>query len=119
MKKLVAFAAVMAGALAMTGCSTTPQNFVASSKPVLQGRYTVLGDEVEGTDTQVMILGIPLGLPGSPQQRALRTALDKAAGADALIEMSVDYQVLNLWWAHLMTTRVTGTPIKTNNVSAR
>lgn len=119
MKKLIAFAAVMAGALAMTGCSTTPQNFVASSKPVQQGRYTELGDEVEGTDSQVMVLGFPLGLPGSPQQRALKIALDKAAGADALVEMSVDYQLLNLFVLQLMTTRVTGTPVKTNNVSAR
>ena len=119
MKKLIAFAAVMAGALAMTGCSTTPQNFVASSKPVMQGRYTELGDEVDGTDTQVMLLGIPLGFPGSPQQRALRAALEKAAGSDALIEMSVDYQMLNLWVLQLMTTRVTGTPVKTNNVGTR
>ena len=119
MKKLIAFAAVLAGALAMTGCSTTPQNFVASSKPVMQGRYTELGDEVEGTDTMLMLLGIPLGLPGSPQQRALKIALDKAAGADALVEMSVDYQMLNLYVVQVMTTRVTGTPVKTNNVGTR
>lgn len=119
MKKLIAFTVMLAGALAMTGCSTVPQNFVASSKPVLQGRYTALGDEVEGTDTMLMVLGIPLGLPGSPQQRALKTALDKAAGADALVEMSVDYQMLNLYFVQLMTTRITGTPVKTNNLSAR
>ena len=119
MKKLITFAAMMAGAVVMTGCSTTPQNLIASSKPVLQGRYTVLGDEVEGTDTQVMLLGFALGLPGSPQQRALKAALDKAAGSDALIEMSVDYQVLNLWWAHIMTTRITGTPVKTSSIGTK
>ena len=119
MKKLIAFTVMLAGALAMTGCSTTPQNFVASSKPVLQGRYTELGDEVEGTDTMLMILGIPLGLPGSPQQRALSSAIGKAAGADALVEMSVDYQILNLCVLQLMTTRVTGTPVKTNSISTR
>ena len=116
MKKLIAIAAMMAGALAMTGCSTTPQNFVASSKPVLQGRYTELGDEVEGTDSMVMVFGIPLGLPGSPQQRALKVALDKAAGADALVEMAVDYQILNLYFVQFLTTRITGTPVKTNTV---
>ena len=56
MKKLIAIAAMMIGALAMTGCSTTPQNFVASSKPILQGRYTELGTEVEGTDSMIMVL---------------------------------------------------------------
>ena len=119
MKKLIALTAIVVGAAAFVGCSTTPQNFVASSKPVLQGRYTTLGDEVEGTDTMIMVLGIPLGFPGSPQKRALHTALEKAAGADALIEMAVDYQMLNLWLVHLMTTRVTGTPVKTNNIGVK
>lgn len=119
MKKLIAFAALMAGAVAMTGCSTTPQNFVASSKPILQGRYAELGDEVDGTDTQVMILGVPLSLAGSPQRRALSAALEKARGADALVEMAVDYQVVNLQLIQFMTTRVTGKPVKTNNVGTR
>ena len=119
MKRLIALAAIVVGTAAFVGCSTTPQNFVASSKPVLQGRYTTLGDEVEGTDTMVMVLGIPLGFPGSPQKRALHTALEKAAGADALIEMAVDYQMLNLYVVQVMTTRVIGTPVKTNNVGTR
>lgn len=119
MKKLIAFAAVMAGALAMTGCTTQPQNFVASSKPVLQGRYTEVGDEVEGSDSQLLILGYGVGIAGSPQRRALNSALQKAAGADALVGMAVDYQVLNLCFFQVLTTRVTGTPVKTNNVSAR
>ena len=111
MVKMIAIGLVAA---AITGCTTTPQNFTYASKPVEQGRYTVLGEEVEGTDTQVSVLGFGVGRPGSPQRRALKAALGKAAGADALVEMSVDYQTINLWWVYVLTTRVTGTPVKTN-----
>ena len=119
MKKLMLCAAAAVCAAVFSGCSTTPQNFVYASKPVSQGCYTTVGKEVEGTDTQLMVLGFGVGLPGSPQRRALATALKRAPGADALVEMSVDYQVMNLWFVHIMTTRVTGTPVKTNNVSTR
>lgn len=113
MKKLIGMIAIAATAVVMTGCTTAPQNFVFASKPIEQGRYTVLGDEVEGMDSQLMILGYGVGLPGSPQRRALKTALSKAAGADALVEMSVDYQMLNLCFVQVLTTRITGTPVKT------
>lgn len=115
MKKLMGIAALAAVAAVVTGCSTVPQNFSDASLPVEQGKYTVVGDEVEGSDSQLIVLGYSVGLPGSPQRRALRSALDKAAGADGLISMAVDYQMLNLFWVQIMTTRVTGTPIKTNN----
>ena len=116
MIKIIAMGVVVA---AINGCTTTPNSFTYASKPVEQGRYTVLGEEVEGTDTQVSVLGFGVGLPGSPQRRALKTALRKAAGADALVEMAVDYQTINLWWVYVLTTRVTGTPVKTNNVGTR
>jgi hypothetical protein len=115
MKKVMMMVAAAVAAVVITGCTTTPQNFTYASKPVDQGRYTVLGEEVEGTDTQVSVLGFGVGLPGSPQRRALKKALDKSAGADALVGMAVDYQTINLWWVYVLTTRVTGTPVKTNN----
>lgn len=114
MKKLMIVCAALAAAVAITGCTTSPQNFTYASKPIEQGRYTVLGNEVEGTDSQLMILGYGIGLPGSPQRRALKVALDKAAGADALVSMAVDYQLLNLYFIQVLTTRITGTPVKTN-----
>lgn len=114
MKKLMGVAALAAVAATMTGCTTVPQNFSDASLPLEQGKYTVVGDEVEGTDSQLIVLGYGVGLPGSPQRRALRNALDKAAGSDGLISMAVDYQMLNLCCVQIMTTRVTGTPVKTN-----
>ena len=115
MKKLIGFAAVAATAMVMTGCTTAPQNFSDASLPVEQGKYTVVGEEVEGSDSQLIVLGYGVGLPGSPQRRALKSALDKASGADGLVGMAVDYQVFNLFLIQFMTTRVTGTPIKVNN----
>lgn len=114
MKKIIGLGAALVAAAMITGCTTSPQNFVHASKPVEQGKYTVLGKEVEGTDTQVSVLGFGISRPGSPQRRAYKTALSKAAGADALVEMAVDYQTINLWWVYVLTTRVTGTPVKTN-----
>lgn len=117
MKKLAIFAAGLAAAVVLSGCTTAPQNFVHASKPLLQGRYTVVGKEVEGADTQFMVFGHGIGLPGSPQRRALSAALAKAPGSDALVEMAVDYQLLNLFVMQFMTTRITGTPVKSNNVT--
>lgn len=119
MKKIIGMFAIAAAAVAITGCTTSPQNFVASSKPVLQGRYTTLGEEVEGSDSQLLVFGYGIGIAGSPQRRALDSALQKAAGADALVSMAVDYQVFNLFVLQVLTTRVTGTPVKTNNISAK
>lgn len=119
MKKIIGMIAIAAAAVAITGCTTSPQNFVASSKPVLQGRYTTLGEEVEGSDSQLLVFGYGIGIAGSPQRRALDSALQKAAGADALVSMAVDYQVFNLFVLQVLTTRVTGTPVKTNNISAK
>lgn len=115
MKRLMGMAAVAAAALAMTGCTIAPVNFTDASVPVEQGKYAVVGEEVEGNDSQLLILGYGVGMPGSPQRRALKSALDKAPGADGLVGMAVDYQIFNLVLVQFMTTRVTGTPIKTNN----
>ena len=111
MMKMIAIGVVAA---AITWCMTIPQNFTAASKPVEQGKYTELGPQVEGTDTQVLVLGFGVGKLGSPQQRALKQALDKVNGADALVGMAVDIQDINLLWVSILTTRITGTPVKTN-----
>lgn len=115
MKKLLGFAAAAAAALAISGCNTYPAGFSDKSIPMEQGKYTVVGEEVEGTDSQLVVFGYGVGLPGSPQRRSLKAALDKAPGADALITMAFDQQLLNLFGVQVITTRCTGTPVKTNN----
>lgn len=112
MKHIFAAGLVAGVMMAVTGCSTYPAGFSDKSVPVDQGRYTVMGDEVEGSDTQVCILGFGLSMPGSPQRRALKAAMDRSNGADGLVSMAIDQQLINLAVVQIITTRVTGTPVK-------
>lgn len=113
MKKLIKVAVAACAVAVATGCSTMPAGFVDKSIPMEQGKYAVVGEEVEGQDTQVVILGFGLALPGSPQRRALSDAMSKAPNADGLISMAIDQQIINLNVVQFVTTRVTGTPVKT------
>lgn len=110
--KILMAGVVIGSAMLMAGCHTIPAGFSDKSIPVEQGRYSVIGDEVEGSDVQIAVFGWGLSNPGSPQRRAYKQALEKSVGADGLIEMAVDQQLINLAVVHIYTTRVTGTPIK-------
>lgn len=117
-KLLKAIAA--AAALALSGCLSKTVAMVTSTDPVEQGRYTVLGSEVTGTDTQVMILFMTFGASGSGARRATEDALSQAPSADALVRVAVDceefYFPFNFIVAPvgIVKTRVSGTPIKIN-----
>ena len=110
--------AVTATAIMATGCLSKPATMLTSTDPVEQ--YTVLGAEVSGTDTQVMVLGMTFGASGSGQRRATETALEQAPGADALVRVAVEceefYFPFNFIIAPIgiVKTRVSGTPIKIN-----
>lgn len=113
---------VLAGAAlsVCVGCLSKPVGMLTSTDPVEHGKYTVLGSEVSGTDTQVMILGMTFGVSGSGTRRATEDALEHAPGADALVRVSVDceefYFPFNFIIAPIgvVKSRVTGTPIKIN-----
>lgn len=113
MKKAIKFAAVACVAAIVAGCSTMPAGFVDKSIPLDQGKYAVVGTEVEGNDTQFMLFGFGLSLPGSPQRRALSDAMSKVPDSNGLISMAIDQQIINLGILQIITTRVTGTPVKT------
>lgn len=113
--KKVTLPALCAVALLTVGCTTIPSNYVASSIPVEQGRYTVVAEKVTGTDSQVNILGFGASRIGSSQNRAIDDALRQAPGANALVGMSIDIETKNLLVAMVITTRVTGTAVKTND----
>lgn len=108
------------GLLACTGCLSKPVCMLTATDPVEQGKYTVLGSEVSGTDTQVMIFGMTFGVSGSGSRRATEKALAQAPGADGLVRVSVDceefYFPFNFIIAPIgiVKSRVTGTPIKIN-----
>lgn len=111
------FLAGAALAVAFTGCMSSPASFNASSKPYEQGKYTVLGDEVSGTNTQVNWLFFTFGAGGSGQRHALNDALEQVPGADGLIAMAIDTENFMLFpfvLPSFYTTRVTGTPVKSN-----
>ena len=112
--KTLALGVGLASALMMTGCNTLPVSFSDKSIPAEQGKYSVIGDEVSGESYQCMIFGLGFSMPGSEQRRAYKNAISKTAGTDGLISMAIDCQLINLGVAQLMTTRVTGTPIKLN-----
>lgn len=102
-----------------SGCVSRPIAYVASSIPVEQGKYSVLGPEVTGSYSQMSILFFSFGLPGSSQNRAVSDALEQVPGADALIGMAVDTEVFEILpflcpIIGFYSTKVTGTPVKTN-----
>ena len=109
-----------AAAVALSGCLSKTVAMLSSSDPVEQGRYTVLGSEVTGTDTQVMILFMTFGASGSGARRATEDALAQAPSSDALVRVAVDceefYFPFNFIIAPIgiVKTRVTGTPVKIN-----
>ena len=119
MKKVLRILAA-ATAVAMSGCLSKTAVMLTSTDPVEQGRYTVLGSEVSGTDTQVMILFMTFGASGSGARRAIEDALSQAPSADALVRVAVDteefYFPFNFIVAPvgIVKTRVSGTPIKIN-----
>ena len=97
------------------GCATSPAWFEPSSSPVPQNGYTVCGSEVYGTSEQFWVLGLGGSASGSEQSRALREAMGKAPGADALVNMAIDVNKLFIPPFFMrMTTRVTGIPVKFN-----
>ena len=108
--KRIAAAAAVCAMVGMAGCMTVPSSFVDKSKPM--DKYEVVGKEVAGSFTQVSVFGFGSSLGESGQREAYKAALKKAPGADALIEMAVDVSDVNAIWVHILTTKVTGTPVK-------
>lgn len=113
MKKLVLPAICALTVAFASGCMTMPAGYITSTVPLQQGGYVVVAEQVSGIDSQVNVLGFGVAKIGSAQNRAVRDALSKAPGADALIGMSIDVETKNLIFATIITTRVTGTPVKT------
>lgn len=130
MRKPLVATAIMALGMAMIGCISIPGQVTDRSKPVEQGKYTVVGDTVSSSVYNISIFGIiplpPLfadsndvgeladNIISSAQGRLLyHKALGKAAGADALIEYSMDHQYFLFPIVIVGRTTLSGTPVKT------
>ena len=123
MNKTVRVMAAVSALAVTTGCVSRPSSFVASSKPLAQGAYSLpMGNKtITGTCWQTQIMFLSFGRVGSSQSIALQNALDKVegSGVDALISMSVDtesFEILPFLCPVIgfYATRVTGIPVKTN-----
>ncbi len=115
MKKLMKCALAAFCAITLAGCLSSPLTLVPSTDPVEQGKYTVLGSEVSGTDTQVALLFLTtFGAHGSGMRRAIDDALSQAPGADALVRVAVEQEYFWLIALNFYKMRVTGTPVKLN-----
>ena len=114
--KVLMGAAITAVFIVATGCVSHPGVIQDKTKPIAQGGYTVVGEEVSSTEFQAFVFGIPLAdLRGSPARRMYKSCLNQAPGSDALIEYVTDTKGLNLYWLQLQWFTLTGTPVKTNN----
>ena len=117
MRKVRILASVVVAAVlfCVTGCRCVPGTILDKSKPMAQGGYTVVGDEVSATECSVYIMGIPMSdLRGSAGRRMYKSALSQAPGADALIEYTTDLKTVDLSIITIIWYTLTGTPVKTN-----
>lgn len=123
-----AIAVVAIALVSATGCISTkksmmPGNIIASTKPVEQGKYTVLngGNVVTGKYTIDLLHAENNDVSGSAMKKACDQALAQAPGADALVDIKTDaLSVIKTWRFPQIplevtyTTFVTGVPVKTN-----
>lgn len=110
---LTAVCAVLSSGCLMQNMGTLQD----TTRPIEQGKYSVIGDRVSGSDIMwIGPFGINDGRPGSPAMRALDRAMDKAEGADALVEVSENVETyvypIPFFPIFQVITRVTGTPVK-------
>lgn len=100
-------------ALACAGCLSNPVALVPSIDPIEQGKYSVVGSEVSGTDTQFSFLFLTFGSHGSGLRRAIADALQYAPGSDSLVRVAVEEEGFFFFYIFNFTkVRVTGTPVK-------
>lgn len=130
--RIIAGAALISAAAMATGCVSVPGQIVDRSKPIDQGRYSVVADSASSSVYNISIFWIPLppifsdsnsasemasNIVAADQGRLLyRKALAKAPGADALIEYSMDtqYGIFPLPpFIIVGRTTLNGTPVKT------
>lgn len=112
-KNIALMTVAVLGVAFVSGCLSVPAGYVTSNIPVSQNGYTVVADKVSGVDQQINVLGFGVSRFGSAQDRAVQNALKQAPGADALVGMAIDFQSSNLVFVQILTTRVTGTAVKT------
>ena len=111
-EKLQYFKLVLLGSVCflLAGCACIPGGISASSTPLNNKPYHTLG-HTSATDSRFLLLGI-IPLTGSNSTKDALNKAIKNAGADALIDVTVDGY--NQWFIILsrVVTKVEGTGIR-------
>lgn len=113
MKKLTRMTLVLllSVGLVLSGCVSTPAGIAPSTKPLKAGGYVEMGP-AKGQAFGMVILGVPI-----TELDPARTATDRAienGGGDAMVNITVDQTVLNLFVVTLIWTNVHGTGVQSN-----
>ncbi len=107
---LLVFAVVGITALSLSGCAYNVFGTLAPSNvPVSQTGYKALGPTSGGSCTDIFI-GIPLG--ESSIRAAVKQAISKVSGANALVNISVRDTVTNYFLVQTYCVEVQGTAIR-------
>jgi hypothetical protein len=100
--------------LTLAGCMHAPGGIAPSTIPLAPGGYTVVKDQVGGRDCLVSIFGFIPVTSGNKTRNAVRSALSKAPGATALVNVTSDaYSQFWILWSSTCT-EVYGTAVTPN-----
>jgi hypothetical protein len=106
-------ASVLIGSLLLlSGCTHYPGGIAPSTIPLAPGGYTVVKEEVRGSDCLVELLMILPVSGGNRTDAAVRDAILSAPGATALVNVTSDaYTQRWILWSNTCT-EVRGTAVK-------
>ncbi len=100
--------------LASVGCTHTPGGIAPSTIPLAPGGYTVVKENVRGSDCQVSLLMILPISGGNRTDNAIQDALKQAPGATALVSVTSDsYSQYWILWSNTCT-EARGTAVTPN-----
>jgi hypothetical protein len=98
----------------LAGCSHYPGGIAPSTIPLAPGGYTVVKENVHGSDCLVAILGLLPVSGGNRTDNAIKDALKAAPGATALVNVTSDaYSQYWILWSNTCT-EVSGTAVIPN-----
>jgi hypothetical protein len=108
-------ASILLGALVvLSGCTHYPGGIAPSTIPLAPGGYTVVKENVKGSDCLVALLMILPVSGGNRTHNAIKDALKKAPGATALVNVTSDaYSQYWILWSNTCT-EVRGTAVTPN-----
>ena len=104
----------LAAVLLLSGCTHYPGGIAPSTIPLAPGGYSVVKENVKGSDCLVALFGILPVSGGNKTPNAIADAIRSAPGATALVNVSSDaYSQYWILWSNTCTV-VYGTAVTPN-----